>query len=58
MKENWIYQWGGLSKHLGGVPISTLKDWEREGLIKKYKLGRKVFFKPEEVDKAVAPVEK
>ena len=58
MKSNWIYQWSGLSEYLGGVPVRTLKEWEKEGLFKKYKLGRKVFFKPEEVDQAPIPVEK
>ena len=50
----WIYQWEGLSQYLGGVPINTLKDWEKAGLFTKHKgLGRKVFFKPEEIDQAL-----
>ena len=54
--DPWLYQWGGLSKYLGGVPINTLEDWERKGLIKKYKLGRKVLFKKKEVDEAPTEV--
>ena len=54
----WLYEWKGLSEYLGGVSTRTLLRWEKEGLIKKYKLGRKVFFKKEEIDKSLIPVEK
>ena len=57
-KVPYINGWKGLSEYLGGTPIRNLYDWEKEGLIKKYKLGKKVFFKREEIDQAMIPVER
>lgn len=53
----WLDGWKGLSEYLGGCPITTLSDWEKEGLIKKYKIGKRVFFKKEEINQALIPVE-
>ena len=54
----YLSGWKGLSEFLGGTPIRNLYDWEKEGLIKKYKLGKKVFFKREEIDKVMTLVER
>ena len=57
MKSPIINGWKGLSEYLVGCPITTLSDWEKEGLIKKYKIGKRVFIKKVEIDKALIPVE-
>ena len=54
----WLYEWNGLSEYLGGVSTRTLQRWEKENLIKKYKLGRKVFFRKEEIDQALTEIKK
>ena len=57
-KSIWIQGWKGLSNYLDGASYQTLVTWEKEGLLKKYRLGKKVFFKREEVDNALIPVER
>ena len=53
---DWIHEWKGLSEYLDGVSIRTLQRYHKEGIIKKYRLGKKVMFKKSEVDKAPVQV--
>tara|TARA_B100000378_G_scaffold70854_1_gene54073 strand:+ start:7398 stop:7568 length:171 start_codon:yes stop_codon:yes gene_type:complete len=53
MKSDWIHEWKGLKNYLGGISVRTLQRYEKEGIIKKYRLGKKVFFKKSEVDSAL-----
>jgi len=50
---DWVHTWEDLSKYLGGISIRTLQRYQKEGIIKKYRLGKKVFFKKSEVDAAL-----
>ena len=52
----YLNGWKGLSAYLGGALIRNLHEWEKEGLIQKYKIGKKVFFKKEEINQAMIPV--
>ena len=49
----YLNGWKGLSEYLGGTPIRNLHEWEKEGLIQKYKIGKKVFFKKKEIDSSL-----
>ncbi len=49
---DWIHEWKGLSEYLGGISVRTLQRYEKEGIIQKYRLGKKVLFKKSEVDSA------
>lgn len=53
MKAEYIYQRKGLSEYLGGVPERTIQNWEKAGILKAYKMGRQIFYKKEEIDKAI-----
>ena len=56
-RSTYINGWDGLSDYMGGTAKRTLQNWEKEGLIQKYKIGKRVFFKKEEIDKSLIPVE-
>jgi len=49
-ETNWIHTWEDLSKYLGGISIATLQRYSKQGIIQKYRLGKKVFFKKDEID--------
>lgn len=52
--ENWtIAQTAEFCK----VSKVTIHDWAKKGILKKYKIGYRSFFKKSEVIKAVIPVE-
>ena len=53
----YLNGWVGLSEYLGGTANRTLQNWERDGLIQKYKIGKRVFFKKEEIERALIKVE-
>ena len=54
----YLSGWKGLSEHLGGTAKQTLISWEKSGLIQKYKIGKKVYFKRKEIAQAMIPVDK
>ena len=53
MQSDWIHEWNGLKEYLGGVSVRTLQRYQKAGIIKKYRLGKKVMFKKSEVDQAI-----
>lgn len=52
----YITGWDNLAEYLN-TPKRNLFNLEKEGIIKKYKLGTKVVFRREEIDEAIKPVE-
>ena len=53
LKSDWIHTWESLSDYFGGISIRTLQRYEKAGIIKKYRLGKKVMFKRSDVEQAV-----
>ena len=54
----YVNGWDGLSDYMGGTAKKTLQNWEKEGFFQKYKIGKRVFFKKEEIDRSLIPVER
>ena len=52
-ETNWIHTWDALSEYLGDISVRSLQRYEKEGIITKYRLGKKVFFKKSEIDKSL-----
>ena len=52
-ETDWIHSWENLSKYLDGISIRTLQRYHKEGIFKKYRLGKKVFFSRIEIDQAL-----
>lgn len=56
----WIYTREGLSDYLGmgdyKPSTKTIERWEKAGIIKAYKRGRKLFYKKSEIDQSAIPV--
>ena len=50
--SKYIYGKKSLSFYLGGMPISTIKDLEKCGIIKKRKLGKNCVYLKSEIDQA------
>ena len=56
METEWIHEWKGLKKYLGGISVRTLQRYHKAGIITKYRLGKKVLFKKSEIDKALVKI--
>lgn len=56
LESPYISGWDKLAVYLD-TPKRNLANLEKEGIIKKYKLGKKVMFKKEEINAAIKPVE-
>lgn len=39
-----------------GVSLPTVADWQKRGLIQGYRLGRRVFFKPAEIELSMVAI--
>lgn len=57
-QENpYLNGWNALSEYLGGTARQTLVNWQKEGIITKYKVGKRVYFNKKEIDNALLAVE-
>lgn len=57
VQENpYLNGWKGLSEYLGGTPVRNLHEFAQRGIIIKYKIGKKVIFKKEEIDKTLEAI--
>ncbi|MDT0646335.1 hypothetical protein RM545_06500 [Zunongwangia sp. F260] len=58
LQPKYISGWKNLCNYLGGAKLQSTIQWVEDMNITKYKKGKNVVFKIEDIDNALIPVER